>query len=138
MGTGSQDLVLNLGQERKMPATCGSARYVETSHSHVVATIDEKDDQTVEFLPLDLELVEATTEYSARLILLSYITQQTLANIEERLMGETCIGDPYQLASLLEKASLEDDDRVHRFVPAGEVVYRVAAEEGRAALLDPT
>merc|ERR1712117_573697 len=91
------------------------------SHSHVVATIDEKDDQTVEYLPLDLELVEATTEYSARLDLLSYITQQTLANIEERLMSDTCIGDPEQLASLLEKASLENDDRVHRFVPAGEV-----------------
>ena len=71
--TGSQDLVLNLGQERKLPASCGSARYVETSHSHVVATIDEKDDQTVEYLPLDLELVEATTEYSARLLSLIHI-----------------------------------------------------------------
>ena len=40
------------------------------------------------------------------------------------MMGETCIGDPDQLASLLEKASLEDNDREHRFVPAGEVVYR--------------
>ena len=129
--TGSQDLVLNLGQERKMPVTCGSARYVETSHSHVVATIDEKDDQTVEYLPLDLELVEATTEYSARLDLLSYITQQTLANLEDRLMSDTCIGDPEQLASLLEKASLENDDRVHRFVPAGEVVYRVACPKKR-------
>merc|ERR1712122_231639 len=93
-----------------MPATCGSARYIETSHSHVIATSDEKDEETVEYLPLDLELVEATTEYSARLDLLSYITQQTLANIEERLMSDTCIGDPEQLASLLEKASLENDD----------------------------
>ena len=129
--TGSQDLVLNLGQERKLPASCGSAKYIETSHSHVLATIDEKDEETVAFLPLDLELVEATTEYSARLDLLSFITQQTLANIEERLMGDTCIGDPDQLASLLEKASLEDDDRVHRFVPAGEVVYRVACPKKR-------
>ena len=63
--TGSQDLVLNLGQERKLPASCGSAKYIETSHSHVLATIDEKDEETVAFLPLDLELVEATTEYSA-------------------------------------------------------------------------
>merc|ERR1711978_741589 len=110
--TGSQDLVLNLGQERKLPASCGSAKYIETSHSHVLATIDEKDEETVEYLPLDLELVEATAEYSARLDLLSYITQQTLANIEERLMSDTCIGDPEQLASLLEKASLENDDRV--------------------------
>merc|ERR1712155_15067 len=129
--TGSQDLVLNLGQERKLPASCGSARYIETSHSHVIATIDKKDEETVEFLPLDLELVEATTEYSARLDLLSYITQQTLANIEERLMSDTCIGDPEQLASLLEKASLENDDRVHHFVPAGEVVYRVACPKKR-------
>ena len=129
--TGTQDLVLNLGQERKLPASCGSVKYIETSHSHVLATVDEKPEETVEFLPLDLELVEATTEYSARLDLLSYITQQTLANIEERLMGETCIGDPDQLASLLEKASLEDDDRVHRFVPAGEVVYRVGCPKKR-------
>ena len=77
----------------------------------------------MEFLPLDLELVEATTEYSARLDLLSFIKQQTLANMEERMVGETCIGDPDQLASLLEKASLEGNDRVHRFVHAGEVVY---------------
>ena len=129
--TGSQDLVINLGQERKLPASCGSAKYVETSHSHVLATVDEKDEETVAFLPLDLELVEATSEYSARLDLLSFITQQTLANIEERLMGDTCIGDPDQLASLLEKASLENDDRVHRFVPAGEVVYRVACPKKR-------
>ena len=46
-------------------------------------------------------------------------------------MGDTCIGDPDQLASLLEKASLEDDDRVHRLVPAGEVVYRVACPKKR-------
>ena len=46
-------------------------------------------------------------------------------------MGDTCIGDPDQLASLLEKASLENDDRVHRFVPAGEVVYRVACPKKR-------
>ena len=35
------------------------------------------------------------------------------------------------MASLLEKASLEDDDRVHRFVPAGEVVYRVGCPKKR-------
>ena len=58
--TGSQDLVINLEQERKLPASCGSAKYVETSHSHVLATVDEKDEETVAFLPLDLELVEAT------------------------------------------------------------------------------
>ena len=41
-------------------------------------------------------------------------------------MGDTCIGDPDQLASLL-----ENDDRVHRFVPAGKVVYRVACPKKR-------
>ena len=72
--TGAQDLVLKFGQERKLPASCGSAKYIETLHSHVLATVDEKPEKSVEFLPLDLELVEATTEYSARLDLLSFIT----------------------------------------------------------------
>ena len=123
--TGAQDLVLNLGEERKMPETCGSHRYIETSHSHVLATLNQAEDRNVELLPLDLELLEASTEYSARLDLLSYLTQLSLASLNDRYLGDTCIGNSDQLAGLLERATTETKDGVHRLVPAGEVIYRL-------------
>ena len=123
--TGAQDLVLNLGSERRMPDTCGSSRYLETSHSHVLATLNEEKDREVALLPLDLELVEATSEYSARLDLLSFITQVSLSNLKSRYMSDTCLGDAEQLAGLLERAAVETAEGTYRLVPAGEVIYRV-------------
>ena len=82
------------GRERRLPASCGNSRFLETSHSHILATLDAKEDKEVELLPLDLELMEA------RLDLLSYITQRSLANFNQRLLGDTCVGDAGQLAGL--------------------------------------
>ena len=130
--TGAQDLVLNLGEERKMPETCGGHRYLETSHSHVLATLNQAEDRDIELLPLDLELLEASTEYSARLDLLSYITQLSLANLNDRYLGDTCIGNSDQLAGLMERASTETSDGgVHRLVPAGEIIYRLHCPKKR-------
>lgn len=129
--TGTEDLVVSLGQERKMPSSCGGNRYMETSHSHVLATLDQKKDEDVELLQLDLDLLEATSEYSAKLDLLSYLMQLSMTSLNAQFAQETCLGSAPAMAGLLEKASVETGDGVSRFIPGGEAVYRVHCPKRR-------
>ena len=49
-----------------MPDSCGGRRYMETSHSHVLATMDQGKDLDVELLQIDLDLLEATSHQDAK------------------------------------------------------------------------
>ena len=129
--TAAEDLVLSLGKVRKMPDSCGGSRFVETSHSHVVATLDEEEDESVELLQLDLDLLAATSEYSARLDLLSYLMQVSMSSVNSQLTQETCLGNAPAMAGLLERASLDTEEGVKRFIPAGEAVYQVKCAKRR-------
>ena len=129
--TAAEDLVLSLGQQQKMPDACGGSQYIKTSHSHVVATIDQEEDENVELLQLDLDLLGATSEYSARLDLLSYLMQVSMASINSQLAQETCLGSAPAMAGLLERAALDTKEGVRRFIPAGEAVYQVKCAKKR-------
>ena len=129
--TGAEDLVISLGQERKMPDSCGGSRYMETSHSHVLATLDQGKDQDVELLQIDLDLLEATSEHSAKVDLLSYLMQLSVASLNSQFAQETCLGSAPAMAGLLEKASMETTDAVNRFIPGGEMIYRVHCPKRR-------
>ena len=121
--TGAQDLVLNLGNERKMPAVCGNRRYMETSHRHVLATLGEEgQEEDIRMLPLDLDLVQTSSEYSARLDLLAFIVQVTLQGARGT---DICVGNHFELASLLEKAAELTREGSYRLIPAGESIFRV-------------
>ena len=121
--TGNQDLVLNLGNEYRLPEICGTQRFMETSHNQVLATLgDDKEEEDIKMLPLDLDLIEASSEYSARLDLLAFIIQVTL---QEKRGGDICVGDQGQLSALLDRAADITEEGAYRLVPAGESIYRV-------------
>ena len=129
--TGAEDLVISLGQERKMPDSCGAVRYMETSHSHVLATMDQGKNIDVELLQIDLDLLEATSHQDAKVDLLSYLMQLSVTSLNSQFAQETCLGSAPAMAGILEKASVETADAVNRFIPAGEVIYRVHCRKKR-------
>ena len=104
---------------------------METSHSHVLATLDQGKDQDVELLQIDLDLLEATSEHSAKVDLLSYLMQLSVASLNSQFAQETCLGSAPAMAGLLEKASMETTDAVNRFIPGGEMIYRVHCPKRR-------
>ena len=129
--TGAEDLVISLGQERKMPGSCGARRYLETSHSHVLATMDQEKEVDVELLQLDLDLLASSSHQDAKIDLLAYLMQLSVTSLNGQLAQETCLGSAPAMAGILEKASMETDDTVSRFIPAGEIIYRVKCRKRR-------
>ena len=63
----------------------------------------------------------------------------SVSSLNSQLAQETCLGSAPAMAGILEKASVETADAVSRFIPAGEVVYRVHCKKQRygASWLNP-
>ena len=59
--------------------------------------VDTKEDINIQLLPIDRELMETSTEYSAWLDFLGFITQRSLANLNKRFLGDMCIGHIWKL-----------------------------------------
>ena len=90
---------LSLGQERKMPGSCGARRYLETSHSHVLATMDQEKELDVELLQIDLDLLASTSHQDAKVDLLSYLMQLSVTSLNSQFAQETCLGSAPAMAS---------------------------------------
>ena len=127
----ASDLVINLGKGFKLPDQCGmvTGELFETSHVHIIAALNSQpEEKEMDLLPLDLELV-STSDYSARLDLLSYLTSVALHHLENKEAEQVCLGDPKEVFAALRRSDTQKGRGRRRYLTAGEIIIQAQCNE---------